>query len=351
MKILVGISGGVDSAAAARLLMNMGHEVEGAVLIMHEHTELSAAKEVAESLHIPLHEIDARDAFDKVVRTNFVSEYLAGRTPNPCIICNAEVKFKYLHDYAISHGFDKIATGHYAKVASYESCGETRYLVLAGEDTAKDQSYMLYRLSQEILSRLILPLAEYNKVEIRKIARDAELSVADRADSLEICFIPDNDYAAYIESVGGKSPDGDFVDGEGRVLGRHKGIIRYTVGQRKGLGISLGERAFVSKIDAAANTVTLSRGAYAVSRLLVSDIVYSGIKDQELGKTVRLSVRVRYKSKPVLASVSFIEGGMAEVLLDTSVSASPGQSAVFYDGNRVIAGGFITSVESFDGRF
>lgn len=349
MKILVGISGGVDSAAAAKLLLAEGHEVEGAVLIMHGDTELSAAREAADSLGIPLHEIDARCAFDDNVRTNFISEYLAGRTPNPCIICNAEVKFRYLYDFALSHGFDRIATGHYADVAEIRDASGTRYAVVAGEDITKDQSYMLYRLSQDVLSRLLLPLAKYNKVEIRNIARESGLSVADRKDSLEICFIPDDDYAGYIESVAGKSIGGNFIDEDGRIIGRHKGIIRYTVGQRKGLGVSLGERAFVSCINADANTVTLSRGSYAVSELLVSGLVYSGIDTRKAGENGRFAVRVRYKSKPVFASVRFLEGGKAEALLDTPIAASPGQSAVFYDGNRVLFGGFIASVKAKTG--
>ena len=307
MKFLVGISGGVDSAAAAKLLMDMGHEVEGAVLVMHGHTEICAAREVAESLGIPLHEIDATAAFDKCVRSNFVSEYLSGRTPNPCIICNAEVKFRCLYEFAVSHGFDRIATGHYADVEERSFGGLTRYFVVAGEDKAKDQSYMLYRLGQDVLSRLTLPLAKLNKVEIRKIAAKAWLSAADRADSLEICFIPDNDYAAYIESVSGECPEGDFIDEAGKILGKHRGIIRYTVGQRKGLGISLGERAFVSKIDKESNNITLSRGSYAVTRLSVSDVIYSDSEENAIGKTERISVRVRYKSKPVMASVSLGE--------------------------------------------
>ncbi len=342
----MGISGGVDSAAAAKLLLDMGHEVEGAVLVMHGYTETCLAREVSDSLGIPLHEIDCTKAFDEAVKSNFVSEYLLGRTPNPCIICNAEVKFKYLYDFAMSHGFDRIATGHYADIVSFSEGEDTRYAVVAGDDAAKDQSYMLYRLGQDVLSRLSLPLAKYNKVEIRDIARDAGVSVADRPDSQEICFIPDGDYADYIESVAGKSEYGVFLDEDGSVIGKHKGIIRYTVGQRKGLGISLGERAFVSNIDAAANTVTISRGSYAVTKLLISDIVYSGMRRMQTGETDVFSVRVRYKARPVTASVRSICNGMAEATLESPVSASPGQSAVFYDGNRVVFGGFIVLAES-----
>ena len=160
------------------------------------------------------------------------------------------------------------------------------------------------------------------------------------------CFIPDNDYAGYIESVEGESFVGNFIDEDGNILGKHKGIIRYTVGQRKGLGISLGERAFVSKIDVKNNTVTLSRGAYAVRKLVISDAVYSGIGEMAVGNCGRFSVRVRYKAKPIFASVSFLRGGVIEAVLDTPIAASPGQSAVFYDGNRVLFGGIIASTEA-----
>ncbi len=342
MKILVGISGGVDSAVAARLLLDMGHEVEGAVLIMHEHTDTSSARDVADSVGIALHEIDCSFAFESTVKKNFLDEYLVGRTPNPCIICNAEIKFKYLYDYAVKHGFDKIATGHYADVTEIPTGDSVRYAIVAGSDPAKDQSYMLYRLSQEILSALMLPLAEYNKVEIREIAARCGLAAANRADSLEICFVPDGDYAEYIESRTGKSPEGNFIDPEGRVIGRHKGIIRYTVGQRKGLGISVGERAFVTKINPSENTVTLSRGSYAVKRLILSDMVYSGMSAPRNGEVGRFMLRVRYKSRPVSATVQFGNEGFAELITDVPVSAAPGQSAVLYDCDRVMAGGFIS---------
>lgn len=229
MRILVGISGGVDSAFAAKKLILEGHEVEGAVLIMHEFTELSAAREAAESVGIRLYEIDCRDSFNEI-KQNFVSEYINARTPNPCIICNERVKFKMLYDFAIERGFDAIATGHYARVERLNG----RYTLAIPEDERKEQTYMLYRLPQNILSRLILPLSEGKKTNIRIIAKEQGISAANREDSQEICFLPNGGHTDYIESVAGKSVEGNFVDENGRVLGRHKGIIHYTVGQRKG---------------------------------------------------------------------------------------------------------------------
>ena len=241
MRILVGISGGVDSAYAAKKLLSEGHEVEGAVLIMHDFTELDAAREAASSVGIRLHEIDCQDAFGQI-KDNFVSEYVSGRTPNPCIICNERVKFKTLYDFAMENGFDAIATGHYARLVETEG----RFALATPEDMRKEQTYMLYRLPQSILSKLVLPLAEGTKTEIREQAMEQGISAANRSDSQEICFLPEGNHTEYIESVAGKCPEGNFVDNEGKILGRHKGIIHYTVGQRKGLGISLGERAFVT---------------------------------------------------------------------------------------------------------
>ena len=272
MKILVGISGGVDSAYAAKKLLLDGHQVEGAVLIMHDYTELDAAREASMSVGIKLHEIDCRFAFEEI-KKNFVSEYVGGRTPNPCIICNERVKFKTLYDYAMANGFDAIATGHYAKIVNTDG----KFAFAIPEDKRKEQTYMLYRLPQEILSRLILPLSEGTKTEIRARAQDEGISAANRSDSQEICFLPDGNYAEYIESVSGKCPEGDFVDIQGKILGRHKGIIHYTVGQRKGLGISLGERAFVTKIDPTTHKVTLSPTIEGEKTVFVKNMVYSGM--------------------------------------------------------------------------
>lgn len=336
MKILVGISGGVDSAYAAKKLLLDGHCVEGAVLIMHEYTELDAARDAAVSVGIRLHEIDCRESFE-AIKSNFVSEYTVGRTPNPCIICNERVKFKTLYDFALEKGFDAIATGHYAKNTVIDG----RYALAMPEDKRKEQTYMLYRLPQDILSRLILPLSEGTKSEIREVAREQGISAADRGDSQEICFLPNGNHTEYIESVAGRCPEGNFVDNEGKILGRHKGIIHYTVGQRKGLGISLGERAFVTDINPAENTVTLSPGMTGKNSLMICDMVYSGMAKPESETLCELEVKLRYTAPLVKTAARLYPDGRAELTLSEPQKFAPGQSAVLYKDGVVMCGGFI----------
>lgn len=336
MKILVGISGGVDSAYAAKKLMLEGHEVEGAVLIMHEHTELSAAREAAASVGIPLYEIDCRARFSEI-KENFVSEYINARTPNPCIICNERVKFRGLYDFAMEHGFDAIATGHYARLTRLDG----RLALAMPEDSRKEQTYMLYRLPQEILTRLVLPLSEGTKSEIRARALEQGISAANREDSQEICFLPEGNHTEYIESVAGKSPEGDFIDPEGKVLGRHKGIIHYTVGQRKGLGISLGERAFVTEIDPENNTVTLSPNMQGRSEVHITNVVYSGMTPPTEECEVELFVKLRYTAPLVKTIAHLYPDGRATLTLASPQKFAPGQSAVLYRDGVVMLGGFI----------
>ena len=337
MKILVGLSGGVDSAAAVLLLQKAGHEVAAATLVMHEGTDLAPAREVAEALGVPLYEIDCREEFKNTVVENFANEYVNARTPNPCIICNSNIKFKRLYDKAISLGFDKIATGHYARVVKADLGG---YAIACGKDLRKDQTYMLYRLPQHILEALVFPLSDMTKDEVRALMREAGMEVASRKDSQEICFVPDGDYASFVEGMRGKSPEGDFLDAEGKVIGRHRGIIRYTIGQRKGLGVAAGARIFVTEIDPVANTVRLSYEDKLTYELTVSDIVYSGMAEGAHGEKNFL-VKLRYAAKPVPCRVTF-EDSSAHVWLSEGVRAvTPGQSAVFYENGAVMAGGFI----------
>lgn len=341
MRVLVGISGGLDSAYAAIKLMRDGHEVEGAILLMHEYTEVEAAKSVALEIGIKLHLIDCRERF-KAVTDNFISEYSRARTPNPCIVCNPLVKFRCLYDFAMSHGFDKIATGHYARVESFLLNGETRYAIAGAKDAKKDQTYMLYRLPQDILSALVFPLADDEKSEVRRAAGEVSLSVADKKDSQEICFIPDGDYASYIESIKGVFPEGNFIGENGEILGKHKGIIRYTVGQRKGLGVAAGQRIFVTRIDPNSNTVTLSAEGGSTGKVSVSDIVFSGMTEPTAPEERRVSVKLRYSAKPIDAVAIFDGNGGAELLLSAPQRAvTPGQSAVMYCEDRILCGGFI----------
>ncbi len=341
MRILLGMSGGLDSTCAAKKMIAEGHSVEGGVLVMHDFTEINEAKAAAASLGIPLHEIDGKERFRTVVQKYFAEEYLRGRTPNPCVVCNREVKFALLYEYAMRHGFDAIATGHYASVV--ENNG--RYAVALAKDTTKDQSYVLWALPQEILSRLILPLATEEKSALRAAAREEKLSVADRAESQEICFIPDGDYVRFIcDTMGAEPVEGNFIDESGAVLGRHKGILHYTVGQRKGLGIALGKRMFVTAISAEDNTVTLSENPNAtVSDFSLEGMVFSGIAEPSVGERIEADARVRYLSPLRPAEILYLGEGKARVHLHEPARAvTPGQSAVFYDGVSVLCGGIIS---------
>ena len=342
MRILVGMSGGVDSTYAAYKLRAEGHEVAGGVLVMHDYTDVASAEASCAALGIPIYIINCRKRFESSVVASFISEYRRGRTPNPCVVCNSEVKFDCLLDFALENGFDAIATGHYAGITRLETSSGTRYCISDCADGQKNQTYMLWGLSQRVLSHLILPLSDMTKEQVREKTRELGLVSWDRADSQEICFIPDNNHAAFIESRVGESPAGDFVDEEGRVLGRHRGIIGYTVGQRKGLGIALGARAFISKIDPETNRITLSFSAGESLDFSVGGVVFSGIEPPSEPTEYSLTVKHRYQSPRITARVIFYPEGRAKVSLSSPArSLTAGQSAVFYMGDRLVAGGFI----------
>ena len=339
MKILLGLSGGVDSTYAALKLKNEGHQVHGAVVVMHPYTDTDGAKRCAEELGIELHTVDATELFENIVCRNFVSEYTSGRTPNPCVICNREVKFRALYEYAVSHDFDKIATGHYAQV----KCANGRYYVAPALDLKKDQSYMLSSLGQDILSALVLPMADQIKSDITDKADALGLSAAKKAESQEICFIPDGKYTEYVEAHSGKCHGGNFIDEEGRVLGRHKGIIHYTVGQRKGLEIALGKRVFVTDIDPVANTVTLGDAPRKSDTVRVENIVFSKMERPESTLKIRLGVKLRYLAKIADGEVTVEPNGCATVVFDLPQgSVTPGQTAAFYDADGCVFSGIIT---------
>lgn len=342
MRILVGMSGGVDSSAAAKLLLEAGHSVEGAVLRMHEYTDVDGARRAAELVGIPLHIIDCSDLFRERVQKYFCNEYIHGRTPNPCIVCNPEVKFRVLCDYALEHGFDRIATGHYARLVTVDAVGVSRIAFARAADTAKDQTYMLYRIPQDILHMLILPMAEQHKTDVREKMTGVDASLGEKKDSQEICFIPDDDYISFIEDNCGKSVPGNFVDEDGNILGSHHGIIHYTVGQRKGLGISLGYRAFVKAIDPQSNRVVLGAEKSTADMLRITDVVYSGAAPLSAGEQRRYTVKLRYQAPAVPCTVCNGENGELYIRLDSPAAAvTPGQSAVLYDGDSVALGGFI----------
>lgn len=337
-KILLGMSGGVDSTVSAMRLIRDGYDVEGAVLVMSEHTDTESAARAAEALHVPLHIVDCRAEFERNVKREFVSEYLRGRTPNPCVICNRFVKIEHLCRTAREIGAEKVATGHYCGIGYDETTG--RYFPRMGKDPQKDQSYVFWNLTQEQLSMLFCPLADERKETTVAEAGSAGLPVPD-GESQDICFLPDGDHAAYIESVAGPQPEGDFVNETGAVIGRHRGIIHYTIGQRKGLGIALGRPVFVSRINAEDNTVRLTdESALFRTSFMCSGLNFCKLPPQDRGE-VRAQVKVRYAAPPQEAIVRW-ENGVAEVSLSKPVRAvTPGQSAVFYDGTDVLFGGFL----------
>lgn len=339
MKVLLGLSGGVDSTYAIKALNDSGYNVECAAVIMHNYTDVEAAKESAYALGVKLHIIDARDDFEKYVIGNFVSEYCLARTPNPCVICNRYVKIAALCGFARENNFDKIATGHYVGVREKNG----RYGIECGTDTSKDQSYVLWRLTQEQLSMLLTPLYRMRKNDVRILTMNMRLNAAERKDSQEICFIPDNDYASFIEKRNGVFPEGCFIDESGKVLGKHKGIIHYTIGQRKGLGIALGQPMFVTSIDPVSNTVTLTeKGGEYSSGMTVEDINFQLAEPFE-GERNDFEVKVRYAAKPVPCTLEIKEGKANVFFAEKARAVTPGQSAVFYKEGAISFGGTIES--------
>ena len=347
MKVLLGMSGGVDSAYAAMRLSEMGYSVEGAVIKMHEYTEISDAEACAASLGIPLHIIDGAELFSSVVKENFIHEYSRGRTPNPCIVCNERVKFRLLYDYALEHGFDRIATGHYARIVRMERGGAVRYAV-ERTDSPKDQSYMLYRLPQNVLEKLVLPLSDIEKDKVREQTRLAGLSVSEKKDSMEICFLPEGRHYEFVEATVGDRLLGNFVNTEGKILAPHEGICRYTVGQRKGLGISLGERAFVVDIDPSSRNITLSERYSGKRECVISDVVFSGILASDIplfedagDGEMRFDVKIRYTSPLEKCAVYRLDDGRVLLKFSNELRVAKGQSAVVYKDGCVMLGGVI----------
>ena len=347
-KVLVAMSGGVDSSVSAHLILNAGYNAMGGTmrlisgLPLNENTndeDIIAARKTCEKLGIEHAAIDLCDEFKKRVVEDFVSVYLKGETPNPCIVCNKNIKFGALMEAASKLGCDKLATGHYARV-SLDPSG--RYLLKSATDPEKDQSYMLWTLSQDQLSRAVFPLGGLKKSEVREIAVSLGFENAHKKDSQDVCFIPDGSYARFIELYTGKTPiKGHYVDMNGKILGEHQGIINYTVGQRKGLGIALGQPMFVHSKSVADNTVRLCTNDQLFEKKLTATDINLIVADR-LDSPLRVLAKARYRQTAAHATVIQTDENTLSVEFDEPIRAiSPGQSVVLYDGDTVIGGGII----------
>lgn len=347
-KVVLGLSGGVDSTSAALLLKEKGLEVIGFYfdVLGDNESGRAAASELASRLGIAFISKDVSADFDSIVVGNFCSEYACGRTPNPCVVCNPNIKFKELLDVANEQGAYYIATGHYAQIEQKDG----QYYVRRGTNEKKDQSYMLYRLGQDVLSRLIFPLGEVqDKEQTRQMARQHNMPNAETADSQEICFIDDKkeNHGEFIQRRGFSPKIGNFVDASGKVLGQHKGLLNYTIGQRKGLGIALGKPAFVTAMNPETNEVTLGDNADLFKTEVISKdnfFVETGAGEIPSHYDGEISVlaKIRYAAKPSAAVVkAMADGRLLTVFEEPQRAATPGQSIVFYKDDVVIGGGFI----------
>lgn len=337
-RILLAMSGGVDSSAAADVLRAQGHEVVGAHMLLSGDTA-DDARETARALGIEFHVVDMREQFLAEVIEPFVRAYESGLTPNPCVLCNRRLKFGALLEVADGLGCEFLATGHYAKVGEYNG----RKCIKIAADRAKDQSYVLYSLSPDVLSRIVFPLGDMTKGEVRKIAAGLGLQCAESPESQDICFIEGGDYAEFIERYRGRSLiPGEFLSAKGEVLGRHRGVAAYTVGQRRGLGLPMGDRVYVTGKDADRNIVTVgSEKELYKSSVYVGNVVFSAVDYPKTELEAEVMLRYNQKTRQP-ARIRPLGGGKVRLdFAEPQRAPAPGQSAVFYDGETVIGGGVI----------
>jgi tRNA-specific 2-thiouridylase len=353
MRVVVAMSGGVDSSVAAALLAEGGHEVIGLSMQLYDQREgesgygsccsiddLHDAGRVARRLNIPHYIVNFEREFQRTVVANFVSEYVAGRTPIPCSHCNSDLKFATLLDRSMAYGAEVVATGHYARISKNAETG--RHVLRRGLDAAKDQSYFLFSLTQDQLSRASFPVGDLAKDAVRDVARRLGLPVAEKPDSQEICFVPDGDYAAFIErKTGDLDSGGSIVSQSGEVLGSHGGVHRFTIGQRKGLGIAAAEPLYVLQLRPAEKTVVVGpRPELERTSLTASNVNW--IAGMAPTGPQHVTAQIRHRHTPATATVRALENSRASVEFDAPVSAiTPGQAVVLYDGDVVVGGGWI----------
>lgn len=345
-KALIGMSGGVDSSVAACLMLHSGFDCVGATMRLHDYhcggsDDCRDAADVARKLGIGHMTLEFQQTFEKSVIRQFVTAYENGLTPNPCIQCNHALKFGAMLDFALTQGFDYVVSGHYARITQDPASG--RFLLHKATDTAKDQTYFLAGLNQHQLSHICFPLGELTKAEVRQIAEAQGFVTARKRDSQDICFVPDGDYAAFLQRYTGKTyPEGDYLDLSGKVVGRHKGAVCYTKGQRKGLGIALGAPVYVCCKDMERNTVTVGPNEALFSPALRANN-WSWFPFQELTEPLRVTAKIRHSQFEQPAWVYPEEAGFARVEFNSSQRAiTPGQAVVLYQGDLVIGGGTIT---------
>ena len=356
-RALIAMSGGVDSSVAAWLMQRDGFDCTGITMRLTRneavdteglHTccserDIEDAAEVAYAMDIPYEVLDFTADFQEKIIDKFIRVYEAGGTPNPCIDCNKYMKFDHLLRWAEAHGLDYVVTGHYARVEQDEATG--RWLLKKGLDEGKDQSYVLYNLTQEQLAHIRLPLGGLHKTEVREIAEQHKFVNARKHDSQDICFVPDGDYARFMEDFTGKHyPAGDFLDESGRVVGTHNGAVRYTIGQRKGLGLAMGAPVYVCGKDMQANTVTVGPEEMLFDRIVYADEV-NWIAIPELTGPLRVTARTRYHQVEQAATVYPAECGFRLEFDQPQRAPTPGQAVVLYQGDTVLGGGTITRVE------